>query len=151
MRKVSLAIPFLATPLIRRVAWHIRRIGGQFDRRLVLTLLEGTLAFVLLIAVAVTLLEKPVTLDALFDSINWSIQTLLGNGDSSYVSSPGGRILSWVLILFGIAILGIVTGRSLRSSSISCSRRARAWVRPGTSSTSWCAAGTAPPATLSMS
>jgi voltage-gated potassium channel len=110
MRKVSLAIPFLATPLIRRVAWHIRRIGGQFDRRLVLTLLEGTLAFVLLIAVAVTLLEKPVTLDALFDSINWSIQTLLGNGDSSYVSSPGGRILSWVLILFGIAILGIVTG-----------------------------------------
>ena len=110
MRKVSLAIPFLATPLIRRVAWHIRRIGGQFDRRLVLTLLEGTLAFVLLIAVAVTLLEKPVTLDALFDSINWSIQTLLGNGDSGYVSSPGGRILSWVLILFGIAILGIVTG-----------------------------------------
>ena len=108
--KQHLSIPILATPLIRRIAWHVRRIGGQFDRRLVLTLLEGTVAFLLIIAVAVTLLEKPVTMDSLFDSINWAVQTLLGAGDSTYVASPGGRILSWVLILFGIAILGIVTG-----------------------------------------
>ena len=95
---------------MRRLGWHIRRIGGQVDRRLVLTLIEGTLAFVLLVAAAVTILEKPLAFSSLFDSINWSVQTLLGAGDSGYVASPGGRILSWVLILFGIGILGVITG-----------------------------------------
>src|SRR5262245_9830020 len=103
MRRFHLAVPILATPLIRRVAWHVRRIGGQVDRGVFLTILQGTFAFVVIIAVGVTLIEKPITFDSLFDSINWAIQTLLGAGDSTYVSSPGGRILSWLLILFGIA------------------------------------------------
>ena len=36
--KPKLALPVLASPLIRRVAWHIRRVGGQLDRRFFLTL-----------------------------------------------------------------------------------------------------------------
>jgi len=37
----KLAIPLMSSPLIRRVAWHIRRIGGQLDRRFFLSLAEG--------------------------------------------------------------------------------------------------------------
>src|SRR4029079_17773861 len=39
-----------------------------------------------------------------------AIFTVLGQGDSSYVTSPGGFIVSWVLVLFGVAIVGTITG-----------------------------------------
>jgi hypothetical protein len=41
MLRPRFALPVLS-PIIRRVAWHIRRIGGQLDRRFFLTLAEGT-------------------------------------------------------------------------------------------------------------
>ena len=52
-------LPILATPLIRRVAWHIRRCRGQLDRRFFLSLLEGIVVMVAIAAVLITLLEKP--------------------------------------------------------------------------------------------
>ena len=54
----NLPLPFLASPIIRRVAWHIRRVGGQLDRRFFITLVEGILAVVAIAAVLITLLEK---------------------------------------------------------------------------------------------
>jgi voltage-gated potassium channel len=105
-----LQIPDLASPLIRRVAWHVRRIGGQIDRRFFLSLIEGILAVVLIAAVLVTLLEKPWTIASVFDSFNWGIGTVLARGGSDYVTSPGGRAISWLLILFGVAMLGMITG-----------------------------------------
>jgi voltage-gated potassium channel len=103
-------VPVLATPLIRRVAWHIRRMGGQVDRRFFvsLTLVLGVL--VLIAASVVTILEKPLTFESLFDSFNWGLATVLGQGDSAFVSSPGGRAVSWLLIVFGVAILALITG-----------------------------------------
>jgi voltage-gated potassium channel len=103
-------VPDLASPLIRRVAWHVRRIGGQVDRRFFLSLIEGILAVVLIAAVLVTLLEKPWTIASVFDSFNWGIGTVLARGSSDYVTSPGGRAISWLLILFGVAMLGMITG-----------------------------------------
>src|SRR5215204_768182 len=105
-----LRLPLLGTPIIRRVAWHIRRIGGQVDRRFFLTLVESIVAFVAIGAVLITLFEKPWTLGSVFDSFNWGIATVLGQGDSAFVTSPAGRIVGWLLILFGVAMLGMITG-----------------------------------------
>ena len=73
-------------------------------------MIEGILAFVAIAAVLVTLLEKTWTFESLFDSFNWGIATVLGQGSADFVTSPGGRIVSWLLILFGVALLGTITG-----------------------------------------
>ena len=75
-------LPVLATPLIRRVVWHMRRMGGQLDRRFFLSLGEGILDQVAIAAVLITLLEKQLTFENLFDSFNWGIATVLGQGDA---------------------------------------------------------------------
>jgi voltage-gated potassium channel len=103
------ALP-LASPLVRRIAWHVRRVAGQLDRRFFLTLAEGILAFVAIAAVLITIFEKSITLESFFDSVNWGIATVLGQGNSGFVTSPAGRIISWLLILFGVAMLGMITG-----------------------------------------
>ena len=103
MRRPSLALP-LVSPIVHRVAWHIRRVAGQLDRRFFLTLAEGIVGFVFIAAVLITLIEKPWTLEEFFNSFNWGIATVLGQGDSAFVTSTGGRIISWLLILFGIGM-----------------------------------------------
>jgi voltage-gated potassium channel len=103
-------LPALASPIIRRVSWHVRRVGGQLDRRFFLTLAEGILGFVLVAAILITLFEKPWTFESIFDSFNWGIATVLGQGDSAFVTSPAGRAIGWLLILFGVAMLGMITG-----------------------------------------
>jgi voltage-gated potassium channel len=103
-------MPVLASPIIRRVAWHVRRVAGQLDRRFFLTLAEGIVGFVLVAAIFITLFEKPWTFESIFDSFNWGIATVLGQGDSGFVTSPAGRIVGWLLILFGVAMLGMITG-----------------------------------------
>jgi len=100
----------VASPIIRRVAWHLRRVSGQLDRRFFLSIAEGIAGFVVIAAILVTALEKSWTFESLFDSINWGVATVLGQGSADYVTSPGGRIVSWLLILFGVALLGTVTG-----------------------------------------
>lgn len=105
-----ISIPLLASPLIRRVSWHIRRMTGRLDRRFFLTLAEGILGFVAIAAILITLIEKSITLESFFDTFNWGIATVLGQGNSGFVTSPAGRIVSWLLILFGVAMLGMITG-----------------------------------------
>jgi voltage-gated potassium channel len=100
----------LTSPIVRRVAWHVRRVSGQLDRRFFFSLAQGIVAFVATAALLVTLIEGPWTLERLFDSFNWGFATVLGQGDATYVSSLGGRVVSWFLILFGVALLGTVTG-----------------------------------------
>ena len=104
------AFPILSSPLVRRVAWHIRRIGGKVDRRFFLSITQGIVAIVVLAAILITVLEKPWTIDSFFDSFNWGLATVLGSGDADFVISPGGRIVGWLLILFGVALLGTITG-----------------------------------------
>ena len=92
MAKVPLPTPVLASPIIRRVAWHLRRVTGQLDRRFFLSLTEGIVVVVAIAALLITVLEKPLTIESLFDSFNWGIATVLGQGDASFVTSPGGRV-----------------------------------------------------------
>ena len=47
-----------ASPIVRRLVWHVRRVGGQLDRRFFLTLAEGIVGFVVLAAILITLLES---------------------------------------------------------------------------------------------
>lgn len=109
-RSIPRWLPFLGSPLVRRITWHLARMRGQLDRRFFLSLVQGILGFVLAAAVLITLLEKSWTLESVFDSVNWGIATVLGQGDSAYVTSPAGRLIGWFLILFGVAMLGMITG-----------------------------------------
>jgi hypothetical protein len=68
--------------------WHLGRIRGQLDRRFFLSLAQGIVGFVLAAAVLITLFEKSWTIESIFDSFNWGIATVLGQGDSAYVTSP---------------------------------------------------------------
>ncbi len=100
----------IASPIVRRVVWHVRRMSGQVDRRFFLGLLQGIAAFVFVAALLITLLEKSWTIESVFDSFNWGIATVLGQGDSAFVTTLGGRIVGWLLLLFGVAMLGTITG-----------------------------------------
>ena len=96
--------------MVRRVVWHVKRMVGQLDRRFFMSLAQGIIGFVLAAAVLITLFEKTWTFESVFDSFNWGIATVLGQGDSGYVTSPAGRLIGWFLILFGVAMLGMITG-----------------------------------------
>ncbi len=110
LRERLTAFSLIGSPVIRRVAWHVRRVSGSLDRRTILTLAEGILGFVLVASLLITLFEKPWTAESVFDGFNWGIATVLGQGDSGFVTSPGGRVVGWLLILFGVAMLGMITG-----------------------------------------
>lgn len=101
---------FFQVPLIARVAWYARRAAKQMDRRFFTSLLAGILIFTALAALLVTLLEKSWTFESLGASFYWGITTIFGQGDSAFISSPGGWLVSWLLILFGVALLGTITG-----------------------------------------
>jgi len=104
------SVSIFGSPVIRRVVWHVRRASGTLDRRFFLTLAQGILGFVFVASVLITLFEKPWTAESVFDGFNWGIATVLGQGDSGFVTSPGGRVVGWLLILFGVAMLGMITG-----------------------------------------
>jgi voltage-gated potassium channel len=101
----------LAAPLLRRIGFHARRIGGQMDRHFFSSLLTGVAVFVILAAASVTLLEEEKrSLAGFGSSFYWAITTVIGSGDPSYVASPGGFIVGWLLAFFGVAIVAAMTG-----------------------------------------
>jgi len=102
--------PLFSSPLIRRVGWHLDRVRGSVDRRFFAQLGIGAFTLVLIAAAVITVVEKPLTLGALGASVNWGVQTILGQGDSSYVTSPIGWVVGWFFSLFGVAIIGTLTG-----------------------------------------
>jgi voltage-gated potassium channel len=100
-----------AAPIFQRLGFHARRIGGQLDRHFFLSLLTGLIGFVVVAALAVTLLEPDkLTLAGFGSSFYWAITTVIGSGDASYVSSPGGFLVGWLLAFFGVAIVAALTG-----------------------------------------
>ncbi len=109
-RRIPRSLPLFDAPLLRRVLWHANRMRSQLDRRFFLSLAQGIIGFVFVAALLITLFEKSWTFESIFDSFNWGVATVLGQGDSSYVTSPAGRLISWFLILFGVAMLGMITG-----------------------------------------
>ncbi len=103
-------LPLLDVPLMRRVAWHAKRIRGGLDRRFVLSLAGGILVLVAIAALLITVVEKSWTFESFGSSFYWGVTTIFGQGDSTFVKSPAGWLISWLLILFGVAMLGTITG-----------------------------------------
>jgi voltage-gated potassium channel len=101
---------FLNVPILRRVAFHARRIGSQMDRHFFTTLLTAVLAFVALATIAVLLLERQLTFDDFGNTFYWAITTVIGSGDASYVTSAGGYVVGWLLAFFGVALVAAMTG-----------------------------------------
>ena len=81
------------------------------DRHFFSSLLTAIFGFVAVAAVAVTLLEDEKRTFAGFgSSFYWSVTTVIGSGDASYVTSPGGFLIGWLLAFFGVAIVAAMTG-----------------------------------------
>ena len=98
------------SPVMRRIQFYGRRASGQLDRRFFVTLVEGILIIVAIAALLITLLEKEWTIGSFGKSFYWGLTTVLGQGDASYITSPAGWVISWLLILFGVALFGTITG-----------------------------------------
>lgn len=100
-----------AAPFLRRVGFHARRIGGEMDRHFFTSLLTAVIGFVVVAALVITFVEEEKRTFAGFgSSFYWAITTVIGSGDASYVNSPGGFVIGWVLAFFGVAIVAALTG-----------------------------------------
>jgi len=97
-------------PIVKRLAWHVQRVGSHLDRRILSTLLLVILMLIGSVALIVTLTEKEWTVAAFGKSLYWAANTVLGSGDPNYVTSPFGWILNWILILLGLTVLAVTTG-----------------------------------------
>jgi voltage-gated potassium channel len=64
------------------------------------------------VAAAIITLVEPEKLSfaGFGSSFYWAITTVIGSGDASYVTSPGGFVVGWVLAFFGVAVVAAMTG-----------------------------------------
>ena len=111
--KRVLASPFRSVammPIVRRVHFHMQRISSGLDVHFFRRLTTVVVGFVLLAAVLVTLVEdEKRSPSGLADSFYWAVTTVIGSGDSSYVSSAPGFVIGWLLAFFGVAIVAALT------------------------------------------
>ncbi|MEO7294845.1 MAG: NAD-binding protein [Candidatus Limnocylindria bacterium] len=100
-----------AAPFLRRIGFHARRIGGEMDRHFFTSLVTAVVGFVVVAAIVITLIEDEKQSFAGFgSSFYWAITTVIGSGDASYVTSPGGFVIGWLLAFFGVALVAAMTG-----------------------------------------
>jgi voltage-gated potassium channel len=96
--------------MIRRVGWHLRRIHTNLDAKFYRALFIGLTITLVLAALAVTVFERDVDIASFGQSFYWALTTVIGAGDSGYVASPVGWVVSWLLNLFGVGIVAAMTG-----------------------------------------
>lgn len=100
-----------AAPFMRRVGFHVHRVAGGLDRHFFISLLLPVVGFVVIAAGAVSLLEEEKRSFGGFGlTFYWAITTVIGSGDPSYVNSPGGFVIGWLLAFVGVAIVAAMTG-----------------------------------------
>jgi voltage-gated potassium channel len=97
------------SPFLRRVSWHIKRVGEKVDRRFFISLFLGLVVILGVAAAIVWVAETDRTIDMLGQSFYWAGATVLGLG-SSFATGPVGWVVGWVLGLFGVAIVATITG-----------------------------------------
>ena len=99
-----------AAPILGRVMWHLHRIHTSLDKSFYRALVLGLTVVLALAALAVTAFEKDIGFAAFGQSFYWALTTVIGAGDSGYVSTPVGWVVSWLLNLFGVGIVAAMTG-----------------------------------------
>ncbi len=98
------------SPVMKRVRWHLKRLASKLDKHFFYALLLGLIGVVVVAATAVALIEKDFSASSLAESAYWAFTTVMGQGDSGYVTTPGGWAVGWLLGLFGVGIVAAVTG-----------------------------------------
>ena len=74
------------------------------------TLSLSVLVIVVVSSIVVSLVEGDKrSVGAVGDTVYWAVTTVIGSGDSSYVNSPGGFVIGWLLAFFGVAIVAALT------------------------------------------
>ena len=104
----------IAVPILARLGFHVRRITGGLERGFFIRLLAGLGGLVLISAILVALVEGADDgIGGFFAKVGtsfyWAVTTVMGSGDASYVKTPAGYVIGWLLILFGVAIVGVIT------------------------------------------
>jgi voltage-gated potassium channel len=104
-----------AAPMLRRIAFHVQRLTHNVDKHFFWRLFLGLFGIVLVASLLVTLIEGPRDsagefFGTLGSGFYWGVTTVMGSGDASYVQTPGGFVISWLLVLFGVAIVASITG-----------------------------------------
>lgn len=98
------------SPFLRRVQWHLRRISGKIDRRFYLSLFAFLIIFLAIASVIVWLTETDRAPGQLWEMLHWAGATVLGVGAGDQVTRPIGWVVSWILGIFGVAIVALITG-----------------------------------------
>lgn len=80
------------------------------DGRFFTSLLTGLAVVIMIVSAIVWLSDTERTLGDFGASVHWSVTTVFGQGDASYVSTPIGWAMGWLLGLFGVAIVATITG-----------------------------------------
>ena len=115
---------FFALPLLRRAGFHLRRMTSGMDGAFFFRVGVALVGFLLFTSLVVTFGEKghgpqddPHDWDTpgeffgeLGNWFYWSVTTSFGAGDSSRVHTIFGYLTSWLLVLFGVAIVAAITG-----------------------------------------
>jgi voltage-gated potassium channel len=98
------------SPFLRRVSWHVKRVTAKMDRRFFVSLLSALIIVLGIAAFLVWGVETDRSLGDFGAAVHWSVTTVFGQGDASYVSTPVGWGVGWLLGLFGVAIVATLTG-----------------------------------------
>lgn len=98
------------SPFLRRVSWHLKRVGDKIDQRFFTSLILGLVLFLAMAAVVIWLAETDGSVGQLGQSFYWAGATVLGLGEGGFVAGPIGWIVGWLLGLFGVAIVATITG-----------------------------------------
>jgi voltage-gated potassium channel len=114
------AATFFSIPIFRRAAFHVKRLTSGLDSSFFFRVGILLAGFLLITAALVTLAERTTTghtwdtlrefFSQYMDWLYWALTTVLGAGDASQVHTPIGYVFSWLLILFGVAIVASLTG-----------------------------------------
>jgi voltage-gated potassium channel len=111
----TLVATIFSAPLLRRIGYHVSVITRNVDKTFFIRLFAGLFIVVLVAALIVTAVEGDRSsvgkwFGDLGTSFYWGVTTVMGAGDSSYVGSAVGFVVSWLLVLFGVAIVATITG-----------------------------------------
>lgn len=98
-----------ASPSLRRFAWYVRQIGSFVDRRFFMAVIPFVVIMDVIGAIIVTITEKSIDLPSLGASFNWALLTTVGRPPTGFVTTPIGWIVFWVLVVFGVTLVGTIT------------------------------------------